>query len=74
MVLSGEMKNYIALNEAVHNQRIVEVSLQIAKRVANGVRIVLIAGPSSVLVIMFFILTYFAEWQDNICFQVGRPT
>eukprot|EP01105_Mastigella_eilhardi_P022773 TRINITY_DN5661_c0_g1_i3.p1 TRINITY_DN5661_c0_g1~~TRINITY_DN5661_c0_g1_i3.p1 ORF type:complete len:555 (+),score=111.91 TRINITY_DN5661_c0_g1_i3:27-1667(+) len=44
---SGQSKTYIALNEAVHNHKIVQVAQDIAARVLKGVKVILIAGPSA---------------------------
>ncbi|KAH3745607.1 nucleoside kinase [Pelomyxa schiedti] len=46
-VVAGDVKQYLALNEAVHNHKIVELSLTISQRVAKGVKLILIAGPSA---------------------------
>eukprot|EP00727_Mastigamoeba_balamuthi_P013805 m51a1_g9047 putative uridine kinase (608) ;mRNA; r:16813-19326 len=46
-VVGKKAKNFIALCEAVQAQRMVQTAVQIKKRVAEGVQIILIAGPSS---------------------------
>lgn len=46
-VTGKKARNFIALCEAVQTQRMVQTALMIQERVAKGVQIVLIAGPSS---------------------------
>lgn len=45
--LSERMREIVLVAEALHERKIAEIGEQIAERVAKGVRVVLIAGPSS---------------------------
>lgn len=44
---AGRFREVILINEALHSRRIAEIAAQIAERHRQGVRLVLIAGPSS---------------------------
>jgi len=47
-VLHGEAKRFVAVSEALHNHKIVEIALALRPRIAaKQLRIVLIAGPSA---------------------------
>lgn len=46
-VFGHRAKDFIALCEAAHNEKIVQLSIRIQQAVAKGARLILIAGPSS---------------------------